>query len=171
MGDLASVVQLILGWTLAITAAGHLARPDGVIASLAPYEAIGLDRRWVAISVSLLQFVVGLLLLLGGAAYLRVGSLLAVALLLAYSMHVRRLLSLDESVSCGCAIGEHDRPVSNWDLARSGILASLAIGLALSIFQEQVANPRLGHHLTALIAAAAFWNLPDATSTLEAEFA
>src|SRR4051794_2094416 len=141
---------LALAAVLAVAAGGKLADLGG---SRAAVEGFGVPKRLarpIGTALPFAELAIAMALLLAP----RLGAVASLALLGAFVAGVTRAMTRGEQVECHCFGALHSAPVGWKTLARNGVLALLALAVAIS------AGPAVGDSLavalTGIVAAGAY---------------
>lgn len=147
MAGIGYLGALVLAAVFVWAAAAKLARPDQTVAGLA---ALKVPKPAVMVwAVPAVELVTAALLV----AVPRVGGLIALALLAAFSVVIARAVLAGVTAGCSCFGSVSSRPVSAHELGRNALLATLA--LAAGATPEPTAPPLWG--VAAVVAAGVLW--------------
>ncbi|MCA1169387.1 hypothetical protein LBW78_03090 [Rothia kristinae] len=158
----ALALPLILAVVLVLSGIAKLRAPQTVAAGFRDLRVpAALDRAWLRALLPWGELVLAAALLAAPGALAPVAAIAAALLFLAYWVLIRRALSFEEPVSCGCFGEASAEPVSGWTLARNTVLALVALGWVACSFVTS--GPGL---IAALRGADALWLLGGALGAL-----
>ena len=133
----ALALPLILAVVLVLSGIAKLRAPQTVAAGFRDLRVpAALDRAWLRALLPWGELVLAAALLAAPGALAPVAAIVAALLFLAYWVLIRRALSFEEPVSCGCFGEASAEPVSGWTLARNTVLALVALGSLVTVAQR-----------------------------------
>lgn len=158
----ALALPLILAVVLVLSGIAKLRAPQTVAAGFRDLRVpAALDRAWLRALLPWGELVLAAALLAAPGVLAPVAAIVAALLFLAYWVLIRRALSFEEPVSCGCFGEARAEPVSGWTLARNTVLALVTLGWVACSFVTS--GPGL---IAALRGADALWLLGGALGAL-----
>ncbi len=147
---LALIARLLLAAVFAVAALAKLRDREGTRGSLGDFGLPARLTGFGALALPVAELAAAALLIPEPTA--RIGALLALALLLAFTAAVARSLARGEQPDCNCFGGVHSAPVSRLTLVRNVALAAVAAAVAVAGPGESLAAIDGG---TVLVVAAA----------------
>ena len=117
--------RLVVGGLFVVAGALKLGDPTAFATEIANYHFMPELAPWLAVTLPATELVVGATLLAAPSPWRRAASLLAMGLLVMFTIAIVHVVRAGINVDCGC-FGGNTGPVTAWTAARDVVLLALA---------------------------------------------